>query len=177
VSATAATPDAAGTGKVCRLPLPALRAPNTAIRRQALDFRRAFEAVVLREKGEVNELDAKTLRTASKAYAAALRCDRILARAGEIGVVTIGETAKTQDGASAVKRSQTGLTHEQHLAYLDRSVKFEDACDRALSRLGIDKSVKADVWSEVNAGRFISPPVGAANGQGHEPPAESETSP
>jgi hypothetical protein len=108
---------------VFRLPLPALRRPFTAIRRQALAFRKAYEGVLVERTGGVTPWQAKVLRTAAKAYCAALRVDRILARAGEPGVV-----------------GTTGLSHEQFQGYLDRSVRYERECDAALKSLGLDRT-------------------------------------
>jgi hypothetical protein len=114
---------AAQQASVHRLPLPTFRKPYTHLRRQMLAFRVAFEQVLLREHGSVNEWQAKLLRTAAKAYGAALRCDHVLARSGKPG---------------------DALKHEQYLAYLDRSVRFEQETDRALRALGLDRREAED---------------------------------
>jgi hypothetical protein len=90
-----------------------------------LAFRRGFEAVVLARHGTVDQWHAKQLRTAAKAFAAAYRCDWVLARAGEPG---------------------TKLTHSEYLGYLDRSVKFEAECDKALRSIGLDRTANPDPW-------------------------------
>jgi len=133
--------EAAGQGSVYRLPLPFLRRPYTAIRRQALGFRRAFESVLLRERGGVSEWQAKVLRTAAKAYSAALRCDRILASAGAPG---------------------ESMTHGEYQGWLDRSVRYEADCDRALRSIGLDRRADADPWDAFYRGSLTANPIAEA---------------
>lgn len=113
----------AKTEQVYRLALPDMGKKATGIRRAMLALRRMAEAVILADRGKVTAWDAKLLRTACKAFGAARRVDRLLARAGEPG-------------------TEGGMEHSTYQAYLDRSIRFEQQCDAALKALGIDAANK-----------------------------------
>src|SRR5262245_10116401 len=124
-----------GEVKVCRVALTRFGRPFTAVYRKMLSFRSGFESVLVKANGEVGPWQAKLLRSASKAYAAARRVDRILADAGAPG---------------------STLTHDQYLAYLDRSIRYEAECDRILRTLGMDRS-KTGVTHKDNRQREVFP--------------------
>lgn len=113
------------TGKVVRLPLPTWY--PASVRRAIHGFRRSWECVLVARDGKVDEWSAKKLRTAAKALAQAMYCDRQLA--------------------------EGDLDHDQRMAYLDRAARFEAEADRALTAMGLDKSRDADPWAAFYAAK------------------------
>jgi hypothetical protein len=129
-----------------------------------------FEDELIRQQaGPVTPWQAKQLRTASKCLGAAMRIDRILKAAGEPGMV--GVIAKTDGNVKAT--SQTGLTHEQYMGYLDRAVRYEAECDRALRSIGLDKSKEEDPWAAIYAmpAETLPFPPTTQNKTASDPPA------
>ncbi len=159
-----------GVANVARFSLPPQGRPFLGVRRRAAAFRRVFEAVLLQQRGEVTAWEAKQLRTATKALASAMRIDNILAAAGRPGEVVTTEA--TKDGSTGVR--QVGLSHEQHLAYLALSVRLEEACDRALRSIGLDRTRAADPWDAIYA---TAPPAAATPLPAADPAADRPAGP
>src|SRR5438552_4145591 len=92
--------------------LPRFGKPFTSVRIKMLQFYRAFEIVMVEKNGvPLTAWEAKLLRTAAKCYGQARRVDLILNKAGQPG---------------------STMTHDQYQGYLDRSIRFEEAADKAL---------------------------------------------
>src|SRR5262245_42036184 len=127
---------AAGTdhSKGCRLPLARSGPGQNHLHRTVLGFRRLLERSVAEANGgEISPPQASRIRTACTAMRQSVRIERILADAGEPGQVTTETSSKAQDGATATTVRQTGLTHEQWLAYHTALLRAEEVRDRAIA--------------------------------------------
>jgi len=130
--------------KTVRLPLVQ---GNAYLRRVRHRIRRDLEARCLEVHGEIGIVAASRIATATTAIAQAMRCERVLASAGEPGAVAT--STKTEGNATAV--TQKGLTHPEWLAYSDRILKYRESADRALAALGLDRRTTADIYDQLYA--------------------------
>jgi hypothetical protein len=105
-----------GTGQRYRITLGPIGKPFTALRRRIYQFRERVEAAVVAANGEIGVFAAKKIRTACIA----------LRQAGKV--------------EKRIHDHEKDLTHEQWLAYSDRLVRYEEAVDKALASLGLDRS-------------------------------------
>jgi hypothetical protein len=117
--------------KIYRLSLPPAGKGLRHTKSLVAQFRRVIELALVEKFGVVGPGSAKLVRTAAKGLMRAMQVDRALAQVGEPG---------TKDGPS----------WEVWQSLLDRSLKFEEVCDRALKQLGLDAVTKPkDPWDEV----------------------------
>jgi hypothetical protein len=158
------------TGDVV-LPLFDMGPPFSDVARKMRGFHAAYTQVVKeRNAGKpVSAWQAKLLRSAAKAYGQARRVDLILRKAGEPG--TFATTERADGGVKAT--TQRGLTHEQYAMYLDRSIRFEEACDRALRALGLDTEHVEDIWAAYHATLAHDAPIADNDEAPVEPPIDA----
>lgn len=129
----------AGKGSLARVALPPVARSSRHTKRLVMAFRRQVEAELIASAGEITALGAKRVRTACKAMLRAMEVDRLLARAGLPG------------------EPDSKLTHEQWQGYADRSIRYEEAADKALASLGLETRRVKDVWDAIY--RQPLPPV------------------
>lgn len=162
-----------------RLALPPAAKSSRHVKRLVASFRRRVEAELVEVHGSISAMAAKRLRTACKALMRAMECDRVLTiglpgeaeREIRKAQEKLAECQRQRDGladdteaiakvdakiaslqaALAVLIDRGTITHEQWQAYSDRSVRFEEACDKALSSLGLESKRSRDVWDAVYA--------------------------
>jgi hypothetical protein len=153
-----------GNGIGFRFPLARLGKGLTHVRRQVLSFRRELEAAVRVAHGSISIYHASRIHTACVAVRQMARVDKILAAAGQPGAV--GTFTKQSPAAGATATQQTGLTHEQWLAYSDRLLKYLADRDRALRDLSLDRDQAEAMWDAI-----YTPPAAVGG-----PPASAENS-
>lgn len=126
---TKSEPDARN---LCRVALPPVTRSSRHTKRLVASFRRRVEAELMAMYGEITPMAAKRVRTACKAMVRSMEVDRILAKGG------------LPDAAGST------LSHEQYQGYADRSIRYEEAADKALAALGLDNQRKVkDVWESI----------------------------
>jgi hypothetical protein len=126
----------AKSASLIRIPLVALNRERAGLRHGVRSFRLALEAE-LERRGPMTVFAASRVHTALTALRRHLRVEKVLTTYGD------------------------KLTHEQWLAYADRSVRFKETVDRCLASLGLDRDAEQDLHP------WTIPP--SDNGSCHEP--------
>jgi hypothetical protein len=154
-----------------RLPLARLGKPNTYLHRQTQRFYRVLEEAVLAAHGRITVSLASRIHTAALALRQCVRIDRILADAGEAGLVGFTERTNGQ-GAKVVK--QTGLFHADWLAYHAALLRAEQVVDHTLAALDLDKG-PADVWDVYHASLAHDAASAGGDETSERPPINAQT--